>query len=156
MYNVSLTLTSTINLGSYYISREELWIPLQVVHFMVNLQRTQMAVRMQLLKHLSIQTMFCVLNRKTGHWFQLKRFQLRLNHRLLGTLSQVSWKDVPSFDYSAITRSICNRDRFHTVKMKFRVNAQRIVQISLGVFQIIICLQVPLVGLCFCNAYKSQ
>jgi hypothetical protein len=39
--------------------------------------------------------------------------------------------------------------------MKFGVNAQRVLQISLGVFQIIICLQVPLVGLCFCNAYKS-
>jgi hypothetical protein len=97
--------------------------------------------------------MFWVLNHKTGHWFQLKNFQLRLNHRLLGTLSQVR-KDVPSFDYSTITRSICNRDQSHTEKMKFGVNAQRVLQISLGVFQIIICLQVPLVGLCFCNAYK--
>jgi hypothetical protein len=69
-------------------------------------------------------------------------------------MSQVR-KDVPSFDYSTITRSICNRDQSHTEKMKFGVNAQRALQISSGVFQIIICLQVPLVGLRFCNAYKS-
>jgi hypothetical protein len=110
MYNISLKLTRRKNLASYYISRQRLWIQLQVVHFiLVNLQRTQMAVRVQFLWYLSIQTKSCILNHKTGHWFQLKFFQLRLNHRLLGTLSQVR-KDIPSFDYSTITRSICNRE----------------------------------------------